>query len=114
MNYPLSQKVVVITGASSGIGAATARALAPLGCRLVLAARSLDRLTALERELGTDAMAVQTDVTRQDQARNLVDVAIERFGRVDALFANAGIYLPGAVIDGNPDEWSRLPGMTVP
>lgn len=108
MQHPLSEKVVIITGASSGIGAATARAMAPLGCRLVLAARSLDRLTALERELGADAMAVQTDVTRQDQASRLVGAAVERFGTVDVLFANAGIYLPGAVVDGDPEQFSRL------
>jgi ribitol 2-dehydrogenase len=108
MDNPLSEKVVIITGASSGIGAATARALSPLGCRLVLAARSLDRLSALERELHGDVLCVQTDVTRQEQASHAVDAALQRFGRVDVLFANAGIYVAGAAIEGDPEAWSRL------
>jgi short-subunit dehydrogenase len=89
-----SQTVVVITGASSGIGAATARLLGKeKGCRVVLAARREKRLRDLEEEIrsaGGEALAVPTDVTQLDQIRNLVAVSREHFGRIDVLFNNAG------------------------
>jgi ribitol 2-dehydrogenase len=108
MPHPLSAKVVIITGASSGIGAATARALAPLGCQLTLAARSADRLCALADEIGPASIAVPTDITHGPDVRQMVDRTIERFGRVDVLFANAGIYIPGEVAEGDPDAWANL------
>lgn len=100
---------VVITGASSGIGAAVARALAPLGCKLTLAARSTDRLEALADELGRDAVLVlPTGVTVGEQVVRMVDETVARFGRVDVLFANAGIYIPGQAAEGDPDAWATL------
>ncbi len=108
MEHPLSGKVVIITGASSGIGAATARALARLGCRLTLAARSGDKLDALVEELGPDALAVPTDVTRAEDAARMAAQTLERFGRIDALFANAGIYIRGPLMESGPDEWANL------
>ena len=108
MSHPLAGRVVVITGASSGIGAATARALARCGCRLTLAARSADRLAALAEEIGPDALAVPTDVTQGADAARMVDRTLERFGRVDALFANAGIFLQGPLMDSGPDDWARV------
>lgn len=108
MSHPLEGKVIIITGASSGIGAATARAMAPLGCRLVLAARTLDRLQAIASELGEDVLAVQTDVTDAGDVKRMVDAAITRFGRVDVMFANAGIYIPGQAAEGDPDAWAGL------
>ena len=108
MQHPLSGKVVIITGASSGIGAATARALAPLGCKLALAARSSDKLQALAKELGPDAIDVTTDVTVGADVARLVDTTLSRFGRVDILFANAGIYITGQVAEGDPDEHAKL------
>lgn len=108
MEHPLSNKVVIITGASSGIGAATARALAPLGCKLALAARSADKLQALARELGPAALAVPTDVTSSADTAHLVAKTREHFGRIDVLFANAGVYIPGQAAEGNPDDWARL------
>jgi len=108
MAHPLDGKVVIITGGSSGIGAATARALADCGCRLVLAARSQAKLESLAAELGADAIAVPTDVTRSADVRALLQRTIERFGRIDILFANAGIYIPGQVADGDPDAWANL------
>ena len=108
MSHPLAGRVVVITGASSGIGAATARALARCGCRLTLAARSADRLAALAKEIGPDALAVPTDVTQGADAARMVDRTLERFGRVDALFANAGIFLRGPLMDSGPDDWARV------
>lgn len=106
---PLSGKVVIITGASSGIGAATARALARHGARLALAARSTDRLAALVEAIGPEqAMAVATDVTSGTQVVRLVETTVRHFGRIDALFANAGVYITGPVSEGDPDEWARL------
>ena len=108
MPHPLSDKVVIITGASSGIGAATARALAPLGCKLTLAARSADRLRALAEEIGPAALDVPTDLTRGSDVEHMVTRTVEHFGRVDVLFANAGIYIPGQVAEGDPDAWAEL------
>ncbi|MCB0136919.1 MAG: SDR family oxidoreductase, partial [Caldilineaceae bacterium] len=102
-------KVVIITGASSGIGAATARALAPLGCKLTLAARSTERLEALADELGRDAVLVlPTDVTVGAQVVRMVEETVAHFGRVDVFFANAGIYIPGQAAEGDPDAWANL------
>lgn len=109
MSHQLAGKVVIITGASSGIGAATARALAPLGCKLTLAARSTERLEALADELGRDAVLVlPTDVTVGAQVVRMVEETVARFGRVDVLFANAGIYIPGQAAEGDPDAWANL------
>jgi ribitol 2-dehydrogenase len=112
-NHPLSGKVVIITGASTGIGAATARSLARFGCKLVLAARSADKLQALAVELGPDALALPTDLTVAADVTAMVAHTIERFGRVDVLLANAGIYIPGQVAEGNPDAWANLINVNV-
>src|SRR5262245_9615625 len=87
-----AERVLLITGASSGIGAATARHARAAGWRVVLAARSLDKLEALAQELGgeSSALAVQCDVAEWDQQEALVAAALERFGQIDAAFANAG------------------------
>ena len=90
----LKDKVVIITGASAGIGEAVARLLASQNCRLVLAARSSEKLNQLATELesgGVECLVVQTDVSNSDQLKNLVDQTIERFGRIDVLVNNAGI-----------------------
>jgi ribitol 2-dehydrogenase len=108
MPHPLAGKVVIITGASSGIGAATARLLAPLGCQLTLAARSGDKLQALAAELGPTTLAVPTDVTNGLEVTQLVAQTVAHFGRVDVLFANAGIYIPGQAADGDPNAWANL------
>lgn len=108
MTHPLAKKVIIITGASSGIGAATARALAPLGCNLVLAARSAERLNALAAELGTNTLAVPTDVTVGAEVVQMVEKSVAHFGRIDVLFANAGIYIPGQVAEGDPEAWANL------
>lgn len=108
MTHPLAEKVIIITGASSGIGAATARALAPLGCKLVLAARSAERLNALAAELGANTLAVPTDVTVGAEVVQMVEKSVAHFGRIDVLFANAGIYIPGQVAEGDPEAWANL------
>jgi ribitol 2-dehydrogenase len=108
MPHVLDGKVVIITGASTGIGAAAARSLAKLGCKLTLAARSADKLNALAAELGPNALAVPTDITLPADITAMVDKTIAHFGRVDVLFANAGIYIPGQVAEGDPDAWANL------
>ena len=86
----LLEKVMIVTGASSGIGEATARAAARAGARLVLAARRRERLEALAEEIGGEALIVPTDMRDLQQVRRLVDAAGERCGRVDVLVNNAG------------------------
>ncbi len=109
MNQVLSDKVVIITGASSGIGAATARALSQAGCKLTLAARSAERLNVLADEIGrTSTLVVPTDITVGKQVVTMVEKTVAHFGRVDVLFANAGIYIPGQVAEGDPDAWATL------
>ncbi|GAA3636201.1 SDR family oxidoreductase [Kineosporia mesophila] len=89
MSESLNGKVVIVTGASSGIGEATARLLHQAGAHPVLAARRADRLETLSKELG-GALAVATDVTVPEQVQALVQATIDRYGRVDALVNNAG------------------------
>ena len=111
--HNLEGKVVIITGASSGIGAETARQLSRLGCRLTVAARSTEKLEALASELATDVLTIQTDVTVRDSVLSMVQATIDRFGRVDVMFANAGIYIPGQVDEGDPDAWSDLMNVNI-
>jgi len=102
--------VLIITGASTGIGAATARAAGQAGYRLVLAARSADKLAALAEELGGDvrARAVQTDVTRWEENEALVAAATDSFGRVDAVFANAGFGASRGWLEETPEHWRDM------
>jgi len=104
-------KVVVITGASSGLGEAAARLLADEGAAVVLGARREDRIRALAEELtrrGDKALAIPTDVSRREQVQRLVDGAVEAFGRVDVLINNAGL-MPLSPLDRlKVDEWDRM------
>lgn len=101
--------VVAITGASSGIGAATARALVAGGARVVLGARRKDRLDQLRQELGSDAaFAVPMDVRSPDDCRRLVAAAVDGFGRLDSLVAAAGIGAYGGIMDYTDDEISEM------
>jgi NADP-dependent 3-hydroxy acid dehydrogenase YdfG len=102
-------RVLVITGASSGIGAATARAAAAEGLRLVLAARSKDKLDALVAELGEErATAVQTDVTEWQDNERLIQATLDRFGRVDIVFANAGFGAARGWLKDSPEHWRDM------
>ena len=102
-------RVLVITGASTGIGAATARHAAEAGYRLVLAARSQDKLEALVAELGSDrALAVATDVTVWEDNERLVAAATERFGRIDVVFANAGFGAARGWLKETPEHWREM------
>ena len=111
MSDNIKGKVVVITGASSGLGEATARHLAAEGARLVLGARRTDRIEALAGELtesGAEALAVTTDVTDRDQVQALVDAAVDQFGRVDVLINNAGLMPQSLLEHRKVDEWDRM------
>lgn len=113
MEHNLDGKVVIITGASSGIGAETARQLSRLGCRLTLAARSEGKLTALEDEIEADVLTIKTDVTARDDIARMVEMTLDRFGRIDVMYANAGIYIPGKVDEGDPEAWSNLMNVNI-
>jgi ribitol 2-dehydrogenase len=108
MPQSLNGKVAIVTGASSGIGRAVAIEFARQGVKQVLTARSADRLSALARKLHSDVVVVAADMTRPSDVEKIVDKTISKFGRIDILLANAGIYLSGDVIDGEPDAWDEL------
>ena len=104
----VEQKVVLITGASSGIGAETARVLARHGAKVVLSARREDRLKELAGEIGENAAYLASDVTRREDMEALVSLAKERFGRVDVLFANAGIMPGGNMSEMKVANWMAI------
>lgn len=111
MPKPLSQQTVVITGASSGIGRATALHFAARGARVVLTARRAEALDALVREItaaGGEALAVPGDVTREADLRAAAGAAVERFGGIDSWINNAAVYIQGRVQDIEIDEYRRL------
>ncbi len=103
-------KVVIVTGASMGIGAATARVFAERGAKLVLAARSADTLAAVANSLPAQAetLIVPTDMTDQAQVKALIDTAYARFGRIDIVVNNAGQAAVGAVATINPDHYRQI------
>jgi NADP-dependent 3-hydroxy acid dehydrogenase YdfG len=106
----MSDPVFLITGASSGIGAATARAAAAGGYRVVLAARSVDRLRDLASELGGEerALALECDVTEWEQQQAMVAAALERYGRLDVAFANAGFGAARGFLKESPEHWRSM------
>ena len=109
MSERIKDKVVVITGASSGLGEAAARRLAQNGAKLVLGARRLDRLQALAKELklGADAV-VQTDVAQRAEVKRLVDRAVQSHGRIDVMINNAGLMPLSPLERLKIDEWNRM------
>ncbi len=111
----MAEKIMLITGASSGIGEATARAAAAKGYRLVLTARRAEKLQSLVNALGTErAFAVPADATLLEEQARVVDAALKRYGQLDVVFANAGtgISQPGTEM-GDPDEWQRVININV-
>jgi ribitol 2-dehydrogenase len=108
MAESLNGKVAIVTGASSGIGRAVAYELAAQGVKQVLTARSADRLAALAEDLNTESMVVPGDMTSPKDIHLIVERAVAEFGRIDILLPNAGIYISGDVIDGEPDAWDQL------
>ena len=111
-SYPITatERVLLITGASSGIGAATARHAGAAGWRLVLAARSQDKLDALADELGGPerALAVRCDVTDWGQQQALAEQTVGTFGQLDAVFANAGFGGARGFLNDTPEHWREM------
>jgi len=111
MANPLDGTVALVTGASSGIGEATARALAAQGAKVALAARRLERLERLAAEIGGEghtALAIEADITGQEQAIAAVDRTVDELGRLDVLVNNAGVMLLGPVEEAPTEEWDRM------
>jgi NADP-dependent 3-hydroxy acid dehydrogenase YdfG len=106
----VADKVFLITGASSGIGEATARRAVEAGYRVVLGARSIDRLEALAQELGGEekAVALRCDVTEWADQEALVEVALDRFGRLDVALANAGFGAKRGFLEETPEFWKSM------
>jgi NADP-dependent 3-hydroxy acid dehydrogenase YdfG len=106
----MAEPVFLITGASSGIGAATARRAAEAGYRLVLAARREEKLRALADELGGPdrALAVRCDVTEWADQQAMAETAIRRFGQIDVAFANAGFGAPRSFLGSSPEHWREM------
>lgn len=103
----LENKVAVITGGTSGIGAATAEVFAAEGCKVVIAGRSVDKGQALAEQLGDNVIFQQTDVTREDDIRDLLQAAVDQFGKLDVLFNNAGGSTRGGFEDITQEEFTR-------
>jgi NADP-dependent 3-hydroxy acid dehydrogenase YdfG len=111
MGERLEGTVALVTGASSGIGEATARVLASHGAAVAIAARRKDRLDALARDIrdaGGRALAVECDVTDQEQAIGLVEETMRELGRLDTVVNNAGVMLLGPAVDAPTTEWDRM------
>jgi clavulanate-9-aldehyde reducatase len=104
----LEGKVAAITGASSGIGEATAVALAQAGARVSLGARRKDRLDSLVEQIGDGALAIETDVSDEAQAREFIQKTKDELGSVDILVNNAGVMLLGLLLMQNGDDWRRM------
>jgi NADP-dependent 3-hydroxy acid dehydrogenase YdfG len=106
MGEKLDGTVALVTGASSGIGEATARALAERGAKVAVAARRKDRLDALAGDIG--GLSIEADVTDQGQAKQAVQRTVDELGRLDTLVNNAGVMLLGPAVDAPTEEWDRM------
>jgi NADP-dependent 3-hydroxy acid dehydrogenase YdfG len=104
----MSSPVFLITGASTGIGAATAHRAVAAGYRVVLAARSEDKLKALADELDGEALVTRCDVTEWEDQQAMVAAALDAFGQIDVVFANAGFGGPRGFTSGDVDEWKAM------
>src|SRR5579862_3032902 len=113
MSQSIAGKVVLVTGASSGIGRAVARLFAAEGATLALAARSTGRMQALAEEIGGAPHVVSVDLTNPKDVERMVADSEQRFGQIDVFVANAGIYVPGLAAEGNPDDWDRMIALNV-
>ncbi|MEL6729960.1 MAG: SDR family oxidoreductase [Bacteroidota bacterium] len=104
----LSEKVFIITGASSGIGASTAKLLAKNGAKIMLAARRVEKLQDLQKEIGEQAAYHETDVTDYVQVQALVEATVQKFGKVDVLINNAGVGYLGPMEEAAIEEWHTM------
>lgn len=108
MSEKFAGKVAVVTGASSGFGAAAVRALVAQGMRVVMVARRGDRIQALADELGDQALPFEADVTDGARVSELFSMVRERFGGLDLLFNNAGLGIPGSFQESRPEDWQTM------
>ena len=111
MTKALEGTVALVTGASSGIGAATARALAAEGAKVAVSARRLERLERLAEEIGgggQTALAIESDITDPEQAIGAVERTVDELGRLDIVVNNAGQMLLGPIEDAPTEEWDRM------
>jgi NADP-dependent 3-hydroxy acid dehydrogenase YdfG len=115
MTDRLTDTVALITGASSGIGEATALALAAEGATVAIAARRRDRLEALAKRIGDQSrvLVLETDVTDRDQARAMVERTVAEYGRLDTVVNNAGVMLLGPILDAPLEEWEQMVHLNV-
>jgi ribitol 2-dehydrogenase len=113
MNGSLKNKTMIVTGASSGIGAAVARRFAADGVKPALVARSAERLKALADDIGSECIALPLDLTKPADVATMIKTTTDRFGPIDILFANAGSYVAGEVACGDPEEWDRVVDINV-
>ena len=116
MTGRLDGTVALVTGASSGIGAATARTLAAEGAAVALVARRKDRLDELAADIGAEggrALVLETDVTEQQQAIDAVERTVAELGRLDTVVNNAGVMLLGPIVDAPVEEWDRMVALNV-
>ena len=114
MTQKLSGKVALVTGASSGIGRALATALAAEGVKLVLVGRSAERLQAVAKKLSAvESLVLPADLAKPADVERVALDALARFRRIDILLANAGLYNPGKVVDGNADAWDEMLAVNV-
>jgi NADP-dependent 3-hydroxy acid dehydrogenase YdfG len=108
MTGPLEGTVALVTGASSGIGEATAVALAAEGATVAVAARRRDRLEAVAERIDSDVLVIETDVSDEASVRGMVEGTVAEFGRLDTLVNNAGVMLLGPIVDAPVEEWKRM------
>ncbi len=109
----LSGKVAAVTGAASGIGLACARAMLAAGARVALVDRDADRLQALCAELGEQAFSITTDLLDRSSVARMAPQILERAGQLDILHANAGAYIGGEIVSGDPDAWDRMLNLNI-
>jgi ribitol 2-dehydrogenase len=113
MTQSISGKVVVVTGASSGIGRAIAQLFAAQGAQLVLAARSVDRLNKIAREIGGNSLTIAIDLAKPADVERMIAETSDHFGRIDVLMANAGVYISENLSEGDPDAWDNMIAVNV-
>ncbi|MCI2420250.1 SDR family NAD(P)-dependent oxidoreductase [Saccharopolyspora sp. K220] len=108
MSNTLDGKVVLVTGASSGIGEATALALSQEGAHVAVGARRTDRLATLAQKAPGEVLTLELDVTDQESVRAAIEATVERFGALDVLVNNAGLMLSGPIMGADTAEWTRM------
>ncbi|TKT74621.1 SDR family oxidoreductase [Aquamicrobium sp. LC103] len=113
MNLDLSGKTAAITGAASGIGLECARTLLAAGAQVVLVDRAEERLKEVCSELGSEAIALTIDLTAPESVAGMMPQILEKTGKLDIFHANAGAYIGGEVVDGDPDAWDRMLNLNI-